>query len=322
MNIKSPSVSVLIPVFNRERYIGNCIESVLSQSFCDFEVVIVDNASTDRTWDIVQHYAKCDNRIRSFQNTENLGPVQNWQRCLQEARGRFGKFLFSDDLIYPDNLKITAPYFNNPEIGLVFTAVHTGSAIGLGMPVLYEWKDEPSIVPSKRLIEGILFDEQLPFSPGAALFRISDLRRYILNELPSPTVSGFSKTGAGVDLLCYLLTAKDYALVGHVCEPLGFFRSHAESISVMENEIIASQYTQARIIFAQCYMSKEILVKILILSWLADCRRAKRLVSYQKTIRRYVTQPPRASLGEIIKVGWMKKKTLQKKLGHVLAMRL
>jgi len=75
-----PKVSILIPVFNRKDYIAECIQSALDQTFTDFEVVVVDNASEDGTWEICQQFAANDQRVRIFQNDTNIGPVRNWRR--------------------------------------------------------------------------------------------------------------------------------------------------------------------------------------------------------------------------------------------------
>lgn len=76
--MKTPKVSILIPVYNTEAYIAQTIESVLNQTFTDFELVIVDDCSTDNTYQICQTYAQKDTRIRLFKNEKNLGMMPNW----------------------------------------------------------------------------------------------------------------------------------------------------------------------------------------------------------------------------------------------------
>lgn len=84
-----PMVSVCIPVFNGARFISAAIESVLSQSYADYELLIIDNSSTDGTVGIARSAAGRDRRIRLLVNESNLGMVENWNRCLAEARGEF-----------------------------------------------------------------------------------------------------------------------------------------------------------------------------------------------------------------------------------------
>lgn len=98
-----PRVSVCIPTFNGARYIKECLDSVLSQSMKDMEVIIVDDQSTDTTWGVLQGYSALypEAHIRLFRNEENLGLVANWNRCIELARGQWIKYLFQDDLLDP-----------------------------------------------------------------------------------------------------------------------------------------------------------------------------------------------------------------------------
>ena len=96
-------VSVCIPTYQGAAYLGQAIDSVLTQSFGDFELVVVDNHSTDGTEELVAAYS--DSRIRFFRNERNLGAEANWNRCLAEARGTYIKLLPHDDLLAPDCLR-------------------------------------------------------------------------------------------------------------------------------------------------------------------------------------------------------------------------
>jgi glycosyltransferase involved in cell wall biosynthesis len=92
-----PAVSVGMPVYNGETYLEVAIGSVLAQSFDDLELVICDNASTDRTAEICQDYATRDPRIRYFRNPQNLGAAPNYNLAFSHARGRYFKWLAHDD---------------------------------------------------------------------------------------------------------------------------------------------------------------------------------------------------------------------------------
>lgn len=114
-----PLVSICIPTFNRERYIGDAIESALRQEYESFEVVVVDDASTDGTVDRVRSYA--DPRIRLFVNRRNLGQSGNRNRALALARGQLIKFLDSDDMLDAACVaKMTQPFLEDPAVGMVF----------------------------------------------------------------------------------------------------------------------------------------------------------------------------------------------------------
>ena len=97
-----PVVSVCIPTYRAADHLAATIDSVLTQTFADFELVVVDDNSPDRTAEIVGGYR--DSRLRYLQNPANLGPEGNWNRCLGEARGRYFKLLPQDDLLAPDCL--------------------------------------------------------------------------------------------------------------------------------------------------------------------------------------------------------------------------
>ena len=98
----TPKVSVFIPVYNRERYVAEAIGSVLAQSFRDFELLVVDDGSTDGTRAVVE--AVPDRRVRLVCNGRNLGIPASRNRGLAEARGEYIALLDSDDWCYPDRL--------------------------------------------------------------------------------------------------------------------------------------------------------------------------------------------------------------------------
>jgi glycosyltransferase involved in cell wall biosynthesis len=97
-----PTISIIIPVFNREKYIGLTIESVLQQTFSDFELIIIDDGSTDDSVKEIEKYS--DPRIRFFRQ-ENRGLAKTWNLGLELSRGEFIKLLDSDDLMAPDFLQ-------------------------------------------------------------------------------------------------------------------------------------------------------------------------------------------------------------------------
>jgi glycosyltransferase involved in cell wall biosynthesis len=98
-------VSICVPTYNGARYLTRCLDSALAQTFEDFELVIVDDGSTDATPEIVRQYAGRDPRISVWTNARNLGLVRNWNRCVERASGAWVKFLFQDDLLEPSCLE-------------------------------------------------------------------------------------------------------------------------------------------------------------------------------------------------------------------------
>jgi glycosyltransferase involved in cell wall biosynthesis len=101
-----PIVSVLMTSYNRERYIGEAIESVLASTYSDFELLIVDDVSTDGTVAIARSFAARDPRIKVFVNEQNLGQFANRNRAAALSKGKYLKYLDSDDLLYPTGLEV------------------------------------------------------------------------------------------------------------------------------------------------------------------------------------------------------------------------
>jgi glycosyltransferase involved in cell wall biosynthesis len=103
--IQKPFVTISIPTYNGATYLEECLNSVLAQTFTDFEILIVDDQSSDATFNIAQEYAAKDARICVLRNEKNLGLVGNWNRCFELAQGEWIKFVFQDDLIAPTCLE-------------------------------------------------------------------------------------------------------------------------------------------------------------------------------------------------------------------------
>lgn len=99
-----PTVTIGMPVYNGAKYIAEAIESILAQSFSDFELIIADNASTDETPKICRHYADQDDRIRIVRHPRNMGAAKNYNYLVNCASGQYFKWAAHDDLIEPDFL--------------------------------------------------------------------------------------------------------------------------------------------------------------------------------------------------------------------------
>ena len=101
-SMTQPQITVALPVYNGEQYIAIAIKSVLAQTFSDFELLILDNCSTDNTLDIIRTFS--DPRIRLIVNPKNLGMIENWNLAVSLATGKYIKILSHDDLLAPSCL--------------------------------------------------------------------------------------------------------------------------------------------------------------------------------------------------------------------------
>ncbi len=113
--MKSPKISVIMPNYNCWKYLGEAIESILNQSFSDLEFIIIDDWSTDDSWEIIQKYAKIDKRIKAYKNEQNMHIVYSRNRALQLAAWEYIAFLDSDDAAYPERLQIQLDFMELPE---------------------------------------------------------------------------------------------------------------------------------------------------------------------------------------------------------------
>jgi len=86
-----------MPVYNNEKYVAEAIESILNQSYANFEFIIIDDCSTDKSWQIIKGFAKRDNRIRCYRNEKNLGCTKSLNRALKLAKGEIIARMDSDD---------------------------------------------------------------------------------------------------------------------------------------------------------------------------------------------------------------------------------
>jgi glycosyltransferase involved in cell wall biosynthesis len=117
--MSSPKVSVLIPTYNYAHYLDETIQSVMDQTFTDFELVIVDNCSTDNTRAVVEKYLD-DKRVSFYINERNIGLVGNWNKCLDYAKGEYIKFLCADDKFHPELLQqFVAVMEQYPNVSLI-----------------------------------------------------------------------------------------------------------------------------------------------------------------------------------------------------------
>jgi glycosyltransferase involved in cell wall biosynthesis len=102
---EQPLVSVLMTAYNRDKYIGEAIESVISSTYKNWELIIVDDCSKDRTVEIARQYERKDERIKVYVNENNLGDYPNRNKAASYAKGKYLKYVDADDMIYPYGLE-------------------------------------------------------------------------------------------------------------------------------------------------------------------------------------------------------------------------
>ena len=169
-----------LPVRNGEASIAKCIDSILAQSFADFEVVICDNQSTDRTVEILEEYAEKDDRIRLEINEVNVGLVGNFNRVLGRARGTYFRWIGADDWLEPGYTAACVKALDEDPDAIVATTFYALHREAGGTDVEeYRGEYPDSFDPARRLARLFFF-----FQAGAGVYEptYAMMRRSVLIE--------------------------------------------------------------------------------------------------------------------------------------------
>ena len=161
-----PKVSVLLPAYHGAAFLDETIQSVLSQTFKDFELIIIDDHSTDNTDEVVKKYLD-DSRIVYHKNPQNIGLTGNWNKCLEMARGEYIKFICSDDKFHPQILEKFVPVLDqHPEVSLVgcFKEEFGGKSYLYNIPFHYKQ-------PGKKVILETIKNYNYLGEPTCVMFR-------------------------------------------------------------------------------------------------------------------------------------------------------
>lgn len=174
--MSDPLVSVCLPVYNGERFLGQAVRSVLGQSFRDFELLVFDDGSTDSSWSILETIQ--DPRISLRRNTRNLGPEGNWNQAMAAARGTYIKLFHQDDLLAETCLEQQVSALERtPRAALAFCRRQIIRADGrLLMTRGGPWREGE--VPAHELLQScVRAGTNLIGEPSAVLFRAEFARR-------------------------------------------------------------------------------------------------------------------------------------------------
>ena len=115
-------VSIITPTYNTAKFISETINSILDQTYQNWELLITDDCSSDETVDIIEGYTQKDKRIKLFRNTRNIGAAMTRNNSIQKAQGRYIAFLDSDDWWYPNKLEIQLEFITKNHYEYVFSA--------------------------------------------------------------------------------------------------------------------------------------------------------------------------------------------------------
>ena len=202
----SSKVSILTTVYNREKYLAACIDSVLASSYQDWELIIVDDVSTDTSVAIAKNYEKKDARIKVYVNQTNLGDYPNRNKAASYAKGTYLKYLDADDLIYPRGLEVMVHAMEQfPE-----------AALGISQKVVEDVKPFPFVMePKETFTREFLMRGVLGLGPTGTI-----IRRDVFEKL-----GGFTGTRYIGDTEMWYKIALAYPVV-KMQDELIFWRQH------------------------------------------------------------------------------------------------
>jgi glycosyltransferase involved in cell wall biosynthesis len=217
------AVSVLMTAFNRDAYIASAIESALQQTFTDFELLIVDDRSTDGTLEIARSYERHDSRIRVVTNERNLGQFPNRNFAATLARGEFLKFHDSDDLMYPHCL----------EVMVSMMRMEPRASFGLSRGVAWPGGACPMLLTPRMAYQREYFGGGLFMcGPAGAIFRTGAFQR----------LGGFVDVGVPSDLMFWIRACRtEHVLL--LPADLFWYRVHPSQ--EMQSAVGRRQYARA-----------------------------------------------------------------------------
>jgi len=215
--MSSPKISVCIPSYNCAPFLAEAIDSVLAQSCTDFELLIIDDCSSDSSAEIIAGYVEKDQRIVSLRNEANLGMVANWNRCIELAKGEYIHYLFADDTFAsPECLeKMLRVIESDPAISLVVSARNIIDEDSKIKRVASHFRDK-KLVPGTEVIRRCLYEgRNLVGEPSVVMFRKCQALRGF-----HPGYAQF----VDLEMWFHILEQGKFA---YLAEPLASFRDHA-----------------------------------------------------------------------------------------------
>ena len=216
MDIPSKKVDVLLPTYNVEKYIRQTLDSVISQSFRDFNLLILDDCSNDNTFNIVKSYEKSDSRINVFRNEKNLGVVNSRNKLFELSKSELLAICDADDIYHPTRLEKQINFLNNNEKIAAVSCNFNGGINGSKMT---------KFPTSPNLIQAYFYLKNVFPNPGAMLRCSSLLKNNLLYTKDFPYVADFH----------FWAKLSENEQLTNINKSLFMYRVHDEQISSRKN---------------------------------------------------------------------------------------
>ena len=213
--ISTPLVSVITPVYNREKYLVKCIESILNQTYENFEFIIIDDNSSDLTVNIIKDYLLRDSRIKFLENNKNLGATLSFNRGLDIAKGKYIARMDSDDISFLDRFKKQVD---------IFESWHDLEVLGTGA-VLIDHKENEigrKQFPSNFKKISNIIETGVPVFDPSVMMRSSTLKE----------INGFdNRLAPADDYHLWLTLFKQKKIISNIDDYLIKYRLHDSNLS-------------------------------------------------------------------------------------------
>lgn len=244
--MRPPRISVLIPAYNRQDTIRQCLDSVLANRYQDMEIIISDNGSSDGTAEIVAGYLPLDSRIRLIRHASNLGPLPNWKSCLDAASGGHIHWLWSDDWVEPNFYQTLMDGLERHQAQVAIAAARIIN------PAENWWfiaHSHPNcLIPKAQWMRLMLAGSVGPCSPAAALLPTESCRRHFTDRIPVRGGIDCNRRAIGCDALMIIGAIHDGTMVYSHPDPLVNFRVHGGSITISSGmDVTRIHYAWARL---------------------------------------------------------------------------
>jgi glycosyltransferase involved in cell wall biosynthesis len=236
----NPTLSVVMSMYNQELYVRESVESVLAQTYEDFELIIIDDGSTDSSEQIVATFS--DDRIRYVKNEKNMGIVATSNRGLLLCRGKYIARLDSDDIAYPDRFRRQIDFLERtPEVGLVGSFFKT-------------IEPKPRVVrppeTHAEIAESLLFGNC--FGHSTIMFRRELFEAHNLN---------YPNVGGGSEDYAFYLASIPFVNMANIPEVLLGYRVHLKQISHVQNNLQKSFASEVRIKYVESFLNRSLTEK-------------------------------------------------------------
>lgn len=209
--MEKPLVSVITPMYNGEKYLAKMIDSVINQTYGNWELVIVDDCSNDNSCKIVEQYIEKDNRIKLIKQKKNAGPAEARRVSINNAKGKYIAFLDCDDIWMPEKLEKQIGYMESKDVAVTCTSYSMGSE---NLSEIYKEFIVPQIITYKDMLK------QNYFSCDTVVINKEKVRRIKIESSPKHE-----------DYITWLGVMKEIEFAHGIQESLAVYRIRGSSRS-------------------------------------------------------------------------------------------